>query len=141
MWIPNRTKYRKHHKENFFCTKNTSTLQLFPRKGRVAIVSCEPAIIQSTQLESARRVVVTSTRRYARTWSFIFTDVPRTAKPKEARMGHGKGSFSHWVGRAAKGAVLYEFTGTPLGLTRSLEALASDKFSMRTRLIRRRVGL
>lgn len=70
------------------------------KKGRLTI----------KQIEAARRMISRYIRKKDKLWIRCFTNFPVTAKPKEIRMGKGKGLVSHWVMRVSAGQILFEWS-------------------------------
>jgi large subunit ribosomal protein L16 len=79
--------------------------------GTIGIKSSESGIISARQIEAARQAITKKTKRKGKIWIRIFPDLPITSKPKEARMGKGKGSLSFWAVKIKGGTVLFEICG------------------------------
>jgi len=60
------------------------------------------------QVEAVRRTITSKLKRKVKVWIRAYPDYPRTAKPKEVRMGRGKGAVDHWVCFVKPGKILFE---------------------------------
>lgn len=59
---------------------------------------------------------------FRRAWLGLRANYPLSKKPKNARMGKGKGSFTRWALRIKPGRALVEFQGFPhVALRRVIE--------------------
>lgn len=47
------------------------------------------------QIEAARRIIARQVKKKSKIWIRVFPDRPITQKPKEVRMGKGKGSVAY----------------------------------------------
>ena len=65
------------------------------------------------QLETIRKYISKQLKKNQILWIRLFPDIPITSKPKEIRMGKGKGSLDHWVVRLKAGHILFELSPMP----------------------------
>lgn len=80
--------------------------------GLIGLRSLESGFITSKQLESARQAISRKIKKKGgKIWIKIFPNTPITKKPKEVRMGKGKGSVSHWASRIRGGTIIFEIGG------------------------------
>ena len=91
-------------------------------------------LINSRQIESARRAIVKKTKRKGKLWIRIFPDLPITSKPTESRMGKGKGSVSYWVSRIGAGTILFELCGLPYHIAADALRSAGKKLPVKTKI-------
>ena len=68
------------------------------------------------QIEAVRRTITGKLKRKVKVWIRAYPDYPRTAKPKEVRMGRGKGAVDHWVCFIKPGRVLFEVVSKDFAL-------------------------
>ena len=106
--IPKRSKYKKIKKGKLTKFNFKSNKLKF---GTIGLKAQESGIISARQLEAARQAIVRKTNRKGKLWLRIFPDLPITNKPKEIRMGKGKGSVSFWASRVSGGRMLFEICG------------------------------
>src|SRR5512135_271072 len=116
MLMPKRVKYRKTHRGRMKGKATRGTTIAF---GDYALVSEEPAWIDSKQIEAARRAITHFIKRGGQVWIRIFPDKPVTAKPAETRMGSGKGAPDYWVAVVKPGRILFEMSGVNEALGRA----------------------
>ncbi len=134
MLQPKRTKFRKQMRGRM---KGHETRGASVQLGDIALQVLDSGWISSRQIEAARRAMSRHIKRGGRIWIRVFPDKPVTKKPAETRMGSGKGNPEFWVAVVRPGRVLFEIEGIDLAIaTRALE-LASAKFPVRCRIIRR----
>jgi large subunit ribosomal protein L16 len=90
----------------------TGHFNLIRRRYYAAIVvqAATPGHLQPGHLDAAHRVLVRKFARLFRFWRLIRFTGMVTAKPREIRMGKGKGAFSFWVKAVEIGYPLAEFT-------------------------------
>ena len=80
-------------------------------------------------------------KRGGKVWINLFPDKPVTQKPAETRMGSGKGSPEHWVAVVKRGRVMFELAGVPEPLAKEALALAGQKLSVKTKVVKREADL
>jgi len=69
-----------------------------------------PGQLKPAQLEAIQKVLVRKFTRLFRMWTLIRFTGMVTAKPKEIRMGKGKGAFSYWARAVPIGFPLFEIS-------------------------------
>jgi len=62
----------------------------------------------------------------------VFPDVPVTKKPREVRMGKGKGSVEYWATKVRPGTVRFEVRDVEKDVARKALACAGKKLPVRT---------
>lgn len=80
-------------------------------------------------IEAGRRSLTKQVRRKIQVWVKIRLTQPVTSKPKQSRMGKGKGKFKGWIGYIQPGRLMYNVGYTTVG---AIE-LSSDINSIYTR--------
>ncbi len=134
MLQPKRTKHRKQMRGRM---KGHETRGAHCQFGDIALQVTDPGWITSRQIEAARRAMSRHIKRGGRIWIRVFPDKPVTKKPAETRMGSGKGSPEFWVAVVKPGRVLFEIEGVEIGIAKRALELASAKFPVRCRIIKR----
>jgi len=76
--------------------------------GVYALQALESGILTSSQLESVRRTISRLTSRTSKSWVRVHVNTPVTAKPREIRMGKGKGDVAQYVRYITRGQILFE---------------------------------
>lgn len=130
---PKRTKYRKAFKGVRKGEDRVKVGRLTPlTDGEYGLRSRELGRISARQLEAARR-----TRRYHRNRTGqvtmkVFPDVPVTKKPREVRMGKGKGSVEYWATKVRPGTRRFEVRDVEKEVARKALECAGKKLPVRT---------
>jgi large subunit ribosomal protein L16 len=68
----------------------------------------------------------------------VFPDVPVTKKPREIRMGKGKGNVEYWATKVRPGTRRFEVRNVNEDLARKALACAGKKLPIRTNLVIRK---
>jgi len=76
--------------------------------GDFGLQALQHGFLTAKQIEAVRRTITAKLKRKGKVWIRAFPDYPRTAKPKEVRMGRGKGNVDHWVCYVKPGRILFE---------------------------------
>ncbi len=134
MLVPKRVKYRKQQRGTLKGVAYRGTEVVF---GEYGLVSEERGPVTSRQIEAARRAITHYTQRGGRLWIRIFPHRAITKKPPETRMGGGKGDVYEFVARVWPGTVMFEMGGVIKDVAWSALKLASNKLSVRSRIIQK----
>jgi large subunit ribosomal protein L16 len=76
--------------------------------GNYGLQALEKGFLTVRQIEAVRRTITGRLKRKGKVWIRAFPDYARTAKPKEVRMGRGKGNVDSWVCIIKPGRILFE---------------------------------
>jgi len=134
LFIPKSHKFKKYQKGKTLnkITKNNLYLNYF---NLIGLKVLETGRITSKQLSSAKQAINKRIKRTGKVIVSIFPQHPISKKPKEIRMGKGKGSINHWVCKVTAGTILFEIKSS---LTAScLKALKSAqiRLPLKTKII------
>jgi len=91
---PKKTKFKKYRKgriKNNETKKTAYTLYY----GFYGLKILKNSRLNAKQLEATRRMISKYIRKKEHLWIRVWPDIPVTAKPKEIRMGKGKGAVSY----------------------------------------------
>jgi large subunit ribosomal protein L16 len=102
---PKEVKYQKNKKGKIKGIEYSSSKINF---GSFALKALEPGRITARQIEAVRQAIYRKIKRRGKVWVCIFPNNPVSAKPKEVRMGKGKGAVSFWACSVKPGKILYE---------------------------------
>lgn len=107
-------------------------------QGEYGLRAREMGRITARQLEAARRTRRHHRNRTGEVRMKVFPDQPVTKKPREVRMGKGKGNVEYWATRVRPGTRRFEVT--QVGEDRARKALecAGKKLPIRTNRVRRK---
>ena len=128
MLQPKRTKYRRPQRLSYEgLTKGGANIEF----GEFGLQALEGAYITNRQIESARIVLASYTRRVGKIWIRIFPHLAKTKKPLEVRMGSGKGAPDSWVAVVKKNRILFEIGGVKEEIAREDSASQRTNYQLR----------
>ena len=108
MLKPKNTKFKKHRKGVFKkFQKNAMVLSKF-KSNTLKIFSLQFGRISEKQLVSSYFSINKIIKKVAKCVLKIFPFISVTKKPKEIRMGKGKGTFSFWALKVVPGSLIFE---------------------------------
>lgn len=87
------------------------------------------------QLETVRKHISRYLKKNQYLWIRVVPDVPVTNKPKEIRMGKGKGAVGHWIVRLKAGHILFELSTMPYRKAFTILTNAAKKLSVSSVLV------
>jgi len=105
--------------------------------GNYGIQAVQKGFLTVRQIEAARRTITGRLKRKGKVWIRAFPDYARTAKPKEVRMGRGKGNVDHWVCIIKPGRILFEVKSRDALSVKDALGFTLRKFPMKTQVISR----
>jgi len=130
---PKKFKFKKASKgRTYKYSFNFKTLQF----GTLGLKALETGIITARQIETVRQTITKKLKQNGKIWIRIFPFLPITKKPVEARMGKGKGNFSHWAAKIKTGTILFEFAGTNFNLLINAARAGGSKLPIKTKLLK-----
>jgi len=103
---PSPRKFKKVNKKLIRQTYENKSNKL--KFGTHGIQALAKGFLTVQQIEAVRRTITGKLKRKVKVWIRAYPDFPRTAKPKEVRMGRGKGAVDHWVCCIKPGRILFE---------------------------------
>lgn len=109
--------------------------------GNFGIQAVQKGFLTVRQIEAARRTITGRLKRKGKVWIRAFPDYARTAKPKEVRMGRGKGNVDHWVCLIKPGRILFEVKSRDALSVKDALGFTLRKFPMRTQVISRLIKI
>lgn len=132
MIAPRKTKYRTTYirYNRGIASKGTELVH-----GDVALVSLDNSFISPNQIEAARRVIASTTKRSGKVWIRIFPDQPMTSKPANVRMGSGKGPIKNYVAAVQAGKIMFEIGGLDKEVAKEALTKAAKKLPVHTTII------
>lgn len=138
MLMPKKVKHRKQFrgKRRGVATKG-NTLEF----GDYGLQVLENGWVTARQIEAGRIAINRYIRRGGKLWIRLFPWKPVTTKPIEVRMGKGKGDPEFWVDVVKSGRIIYELEGVSEAVAKEAMRLASQKFPLKTRFVKRHMHL
>lgn len=132
MLLPKRVKYRSTMRGR---NKGIAQRGHSVSFGDFGLKSLESGYISSRQIEAARKAITHRTKRTGKIWIRIFPDKPIPKKPNETRMGKGKSPTDHYAAVVKPGTILFEIAGVSEDLAKAALKRASDKISVKTKIV------
>lgn len=134
--FPKNLKFQKYHSylpQAF--EKEAKSIDL--HFGDFGLKVIESGHITADQLEACRRIIIRSIRKAkgSKLWICVFPFHSTTRKPKDVRMGKGKGSHDQWVVTARAGKVLFELKGMSKSLAVRTFKHVATKLPLKSNII------
>lgn len=130
---PTPRKYRKVNRKVIRNTYENKSNRL--RFGTYGIQAIHKGFLTVEQIEAVRRTITGKLKRKAKVWIRAYPNYPRTAKPKEVRMGRGKGAVNHWLCFVKPGKILFEVTSRDTALVQSVLLFALRKIPFLAKVV------
>lgn len=133
MLMPKKAKYRKKQrggKIRGIASRGASVVF-----GEFGLKTVEMGMINSREIEAARRAMTRYVQRGGKIWIRIFPDHPMSKKGAEVPMGKGKGDTDRYIAKIKPGRILFEIDGIEEDKARRAMRLASDKLSVKTKFV------
>lgn len=133
LFIPKKLKFKKQQKRNNFN-------QIFGNfndklNNNLCLKAMSFGRITSKQLISIRQTIKKNIKKIGKIKFHIFPQTPISKKPKEIRMGKGKGSVDHWVSKIKIGQIICEIkTDSAFKGIKALK-LASFRLPLKTKIV------
>lgn len=126
---PKKTKFTKQRKGvlNSIETKKTATSIYY---GNFGLKILKSGHLRLKQIETLRKFILRFTKKYEIIWIRVLPHIPITKKPKEVRMGKGKGMVEHWVSRLKAGHILFELSHMRFSRAQMILTKVAKKLSL-----------
>lgn len=111
------------------------------RFGTLGLQALERGFLTVKQIEAVRRTITGKLKRKGKVWIRAFPDYARTAKPKEVRMGRGKGNVSHWVAIIKPGRILFEVKSKNLLLIKETLEFTLRKLPFKAQVVGKQIKI
>lgn len=133
MLMPKKVKHRKVQRGGILkgVAKRGTELSF----GSFGMKSLGFGLINSREIEAARRAMTRYIQRGGKVWIRIFPDHSMTKKGDETPMGKGKGAPEYFVAKVKPGRMLFEMDGVAEPVARKAMKLASDKLRVKTKFV------
>ena len=133
MLIPYNLKFKKHRR-GFVKSKLKGVSLNFKYfkqyQGTFIFVAKNNGVVNAKQLEVIRRIVSRKTKKIAKIWFLVYPSISITAKPREVRMGSGKGDVKNWVAIVNAGKMVFALEKVSFALARNLLRLMNNKLEI-----------
>ena len=105
--------------------------------GEFGLMSLDNERVNSRQIEAARQAINRYVKRGGKVWIRIFPHTPVTKKPRDVKMGGGKGEPQFFVAKVKAGTVMFEIADVTEEQAREALRLASHKLPVRCKIIKK----
>lgn len=133
---PKRSKYAKQFKGGSGIKEARGVERESRKRGEYGLMALETARRTARQREAGRRTRRSTRSRLGKVWRNVFPSVPVTKKPREVRMGKGKGSVEYWAVPVRPGKRRYEVRGVEEKRARRALGKVGKKRPCRTKRVK-----
>ena len=134
LFIPKKIKFKKQQKKTNF-NRIYSNFYNLSSKSTFGLKALSFGRITSKQLISIRQTIKKNIKKVGKLTFHVFPQTPISKKPKEIRMGKGKGAVDHWICKIKTGQIICEIkTESFLKGVKALK-LASFRFPLKTKIV------
>jgi large subunit ribosomal protein L16 len=133
MLMPKKVKYRKKMRGGKI--RGVASRGAEVSFGQYGLKTVQAGMINSREIEAARRAMTRYVQRGGKIWIRMFPDHPMSKKGAEVPMGKGKGDVDRYIMKVKPGRILFEMDGVDEKIARRAMRLASDKLSVKTKFI------
>jgi large subunit ribosomal protein L16 len=133
MLMPKKVKYRKKMRGGKI--RGVASRGAEVSFGQYGLKTVQVGMINSREIEAARRAMTRYVQRGGKIWIRMFPDHPMSKKGAEVPMGKGKGDVDRYIMKVKPGRILFEMDGVDEKIARRAMRLASDKLSVKTKFI------
>jgi large subunit ribosomal protein L16 len=134
---PAKTKFAKYHKLSIKGIEKKAHSSYSLKFGLYGLQAIETGLITPQQIESMRRTVVKNLVGTGCVWIRVFPDKVVTSKPKEVRMGRGKGNLKTFVFKTKVGRLLIEATSRDPEICKKALLIAATKLPVHCQLVKK----
>lgn len=107
--LPQNIKFKKQQKGHLTGIENKKSAA-YLYYGIFGLKLLKQCRLSRKQLEATRKQISRNLRKQEKLWIRALPDIPVTSKPKEIRMGKGKGAVDYWVIKVKAGQILFELS-------------------------------
>ena len=132
---PKRRKYGKQFKGGSGIQKARGGAGEQRKRGEYGLIARESVRRTARQREAGRRTRRNCRSRRGKVWINVYPAVPVTKKPREVRMGKGKGSVEYWAVHVRPGKRRYEVRGVEEKRARRALGKVGKKRPVRTKRV------
>ena len=105
------------------------------KMGSIGLKALENGRLTPKQLEAMRRSLARKLQKIGKILFHVFPETAITKKPKEIRMGKGKGAIKLWIAKVYAGKLLLEISNIPPDQAREILFSAAAKLPVKTTII------
>lgn len=135
IFIPKNSKFKKQQKKSNFNKINGNLLSKFNSNNNIFLKALSFGRITSKQLNCIKQTINKIIKKVGKIRFNIFPHTPISKKPKEIRMGKGKGNVDHWISKVKAGQIICEIKTDSTDKAIKALKLASFRFPLKTKII------
>jgi large subunit ribosomal protein L16 len=132
---PKRIKYNKQFKGGSGIKDSRGICMEQRKRGEHGLMAAESGRLTARQREAGRRTLRQTRNRRGKVWRKVYPAVPVTKKPREVRMGKGKGTVEFWAVHVRPGKRRYEVAGVERKRARVALTKVGKKRPVRTKRV------
>ena len=134
LYIPQNSKFKKFHKgKRLFRLQNN--LNILHINKTLLLRSTEPGRLNSRQIITLKQSINKLIKKRGKNFIKIFPNIGISKKPREIRMGKGKGAVEYWAAVVKPGRIMFEVGGVPLSVAKEALRLAAQKLPVKTKFV------
>ncbi len=103
--------------------------------GKFGLKALDHYWLKASQIEAARKVISSFTKKGGKMWIRVFPDKPVSKKPPEVRMGGGKAPVEYFAAVIKSGKIIFELSGVEASVARIALTAASAKLPFKTKFV------
>ena len=127
--LPQKTKFKKQQKGHIsHIERKKSATYLY--YGVFGLKILKPSRLNRKQLEATRKQISRNLKKQEKLWIRALPDIPVTSKPKEIRMGKGKGAVEYWIIKVKAGQTLFELSSMGYKKAKTILLSAAKKLAV-----------
>jgi len=127
--LPQKIKFKKQQKGHISSIERKKSAS-YIYYGIFGLKVLKQSRLSRKQLEATRKQISRSLRKQEKLWIRALPDIPVTSKPKEIRMGKGKGAVDYWVIKIKAGQILFELSSVGYKKAKTLLLTAAKKLAV-----------
>lgn len=108
LFVPKKFKFKKQKKGPLFNVIKKTYPIVKLKYGTLALISTTSGYLTSKHLETLRLHITKRIKKFGKLKINIFPNQAITRKPKEMRMGKGKGNVAFWIKKIGLGIIICE---------------------------------
>ena len=133
LFIPKKSKFKKQQKGKAF-NKISNNLSFSEVEGDLGLKALTFGKVTSKQLKAIRQLLNKIIKKAGQLQMCAFPQTPITKKPKEIRMGKGKGNIDHWILKVKPGFILCKISTKSLSLCFKSLSLVRFRFPLKKKV-------
>lgn len=140
LYVPQNSKFKKFHKgKRLFRLQNN--LNILHINKTLLLRSTEPGRLNSRQIITLKQSINKLIKKRGKNFIKIFPNIGISKKPREIRMGKGKGAVDHWICKIKAGALLCEMFLTSLSIKPGIKSLKliQKKLPFHTQILKKSI--